>query len=196
MVGVAGTGVASNGVGKTGIAIASAAGALAPWIRDADAVQQPGFGHLHAPGLAGAVVVVAVQMQGAVDDQVRQVVRGAAPGLVRLAPDHTQGKNNVTAIECQDVGGGVASAVPGIESLDHAVGRQDHRTDDAGFPGRGPGSTCGDGLGTGHQAPPPCVQHDDGWPRRGGAMRTNGRPTSQWSCLAVGRSHDLGIAGR
>ena len=36
----------------------------------------------------------------------------------------------------------------------------------------------------------------EGWPRRGGAMRTNGRPTSQWSCLAVGRSHDLGIAGR
>jgi predicted dithiol-disulfide oxidoreductase (DUF899 family) len=34
----------------------------------------------------------------------------------------------------------------------------------------------------------------EGWPRREGAMRTNGRPTSQWSRLAAGRSDDLGIA--
>ena len=34
----------------------------------------------------------------------------------------------------------------------------------------------------------------EGWPRREGAMRTNGRPTSQWSRLAAGRSDDLGNA--
>lgn len=34
----------------------------------------------------------------------------------------------------------------------------------------------------------------EGWPRREGAMRTNGRPTAQWPRLAAGRSDDIGTA--
>ena len=34
----------------------------------------------------------------------------------------------------------------------------------------------------------------EGWLRREGAMRTNGRPAAQWSRLAAGRSDDLGSA--
>jgi len=41
----------------------------------------------------------------------------------------------------------------------------------------------------------------EGWPRRfangqgGGAFRLNGRPISQWSRIAAGRSDDLGNGG-
>ena len=34
----------------------------------------------------------------------------------------------------------------------------------------------------------------EGWPRREGAMSSNGRPTSQWPRLAAGRSDDLGTS--
>jgi len=40
----------------------------------------------------------------------------------------------------------------------------------------------------------------EGWPQRwgskGGQFRLDGRPTSQWSRLAAGRSDDLGCDGR
>ena len=49
-------------------------------------MQQAGLGHFHPPGFPGAVVVVAVQMQGTMDDQVRKVVRGTTTSFVCLAP--------------------------------------------------------------------------------------------------------------
>ena len=42
----------------------------------------------------------------------------------------------------------------------------------------------------------PWEDSPEGWPRREGAMRTNGRPTSQWSRLAAGRSDDIGTSER
>ena len=44
----------------------------------------------------------------------------------------------------------------------------------------------------------PWEDSPEGWPQRGSAeaFRSNGRPISQWSRLAAGRSDDLGTAGR
>ncbi len=44
----------------------------------------------------------------------------------------------------------------------------------------------------------PWEDSPEGWPRRGRdeGFRSNGRPISQWSRLAAGRSDDLGTAGR
>ncbi len=43
------------------------------------------FGHFHAAGVAGMVVVLAAQVQRAMDDQMRQMVAGAA-ALARPPP--------------------------------------------------------------------------------------------------------------
>ena len=56
-----------------------------PGVGHADSVQDAGFGHFHAAGVAGMVVVLTAQVQRAVDDQMRQVMRRAA-GLARRPP--------------------------------------------------------------------------------------------------------------
>lgn len=42
----------------------------------------------------------------------------------------------------------------------------------------------------------PWENSPEGWPRRDGTFRRDGRPTAQWPRLAAGRSDDLGTAGR
>jgi hypothetical protein len=70
-----------------------------PWVGDAEAVEDAGFGHFHAAGLAGFVVVVALEVEGAVDDKVGQVVGGGASVGQRFAADGFQGDNDVAAYE-------------------------------------------------------------------------------------------------
>ena len=124
-VGGARSRVARCAFANTRAAIAGAARALAPRIRDTDAVQQAGFGHLHAPGRrrgGRGRVPASAGRRG------RPGAPGGAPGggrrLLRLAPDHAQGEHDVAAVEGQDVGGLVAPAVPGIEALGLPVGGQ------------------------------------------------------------------------
>ena len=108
-------------------------------------MQDAGFLQLHAAGFAGFVVVVAAQVQGAVDHQVGEMMGGGAAGGGGLAADGAEGKHNVAAseaahwLEGEDVGGLVAAAMAGIQQLHGAVGGQDNGPCPAGRYG----SACG-----------------------------------------------------
>jgi hypothetical protein len=101
-------------------------------------VQYARLCHFHAPGLAGEVVVVATQMQGAVHDEMRQVMRWAAAGGGGLAAYGFERQHNVAAgeaahrLEGKHVGGFVTPAVARVQALDRAVGGQHDRAGAAG----------------------------------------------------------------
>jgi hypothetical protein len=90
-------------------------------------VQDAGFLQLHAAGFAGFVVVVAAQVQGAVDHKVGQVVGGGAARGGGLAADGAEGEHDVAAgeaahrLEGENVGGFVAVPVARIQKLHGAV---------------------------------------------------------------------------
>jgi len=96
-------------------------------------VQQAGFRALHAPGLARMVMIVPGQMQRAMYDQVRQVIRWTAPGGARLAQHGAEGKHDLSPSALsgqagggrwigQHVGGLIAAAIAGIQPPHLTVG--------------------------------------------------------------------------
>ena len=80
-------------------------------------MQQAGFGHFHAAGVAGMVVIEAQEVQRAMHDQMRQVMRHAPACRGRLPPDDAKRQHQFRRrmLIGQDVGGFIASAVPRIQ---------------------------------------------------------------------------------
>ena len=99
-----------------------------PRVGNAQSVQQAGFGHFHAAGVAGMVVIVAQQMQRAMHDQMRQVMRHAPARRRRLAPDDAKRQHQFRRrmLIGQHVGGFVASAVPRVQLAHQPVVREHH----------------------------------------------------------------------
>ena len=70
-----------------------------PRIGHADASQDTGFFHFHAARVAHVVMVVAAEVQCAMDHQVSQMVRNGASRSARLAAHGAQGQHDVPAEE-------------------------------------------------------------------------------------------------
>ncbi len=157
-------------------------GRLTPGVGAAEAVEEAGFGLFHAAGLAGQRVVVALQMEHAVDDEVGEVVGEAAAGGACFAADCAEGEDDFAGeawaggVEGQDVGGFVAVTVGGVEAFYRGVAVQD----DCGAAAGGDGGAVGDGVRASEGAAPGWVGDDYGYvgrlvePRDCGAGSTGG----------------------
>ena len=95
----------------------------------AEPVQDARLRHLHAPRVARMMVVVPLQMQRAVHDEMREMVRRPRPGLGRLAPHRAEREHDLPArviggLEGQHVGRLVAAAMPRVQPFHVDVGGQ------------------------------------------------------------------------
>jgi len=122
-------------------------------------VEDAGLGEFHAARVTGMVVVVAGEVQGAMNHEVCQMVGGAAAGGGGLAADdaerqqHFGGRGGVG----QHVGGLVAVAMARVQAADGAVGGQNN----GGMGAGGVGGAGGHGFGTRNQPTPGWVGYDD-----------------------------------
>ena len=132
---------------------------MPPGVGDPNPMQQPCFPHFHLSGIAGVIVVVALQMQGAMDDQMQQVVSQAFLRRGGFPPDDTEGQDHfgLRQFVGQDVRGFVAAAVAPVERADESViGQHDRRGDT-----RDCGRTCDKRAKSRHETVPGWVHHDD-----------------------------------
>ena len=66
-----------------------------PRVGHAEPVQDARLGHFHPARLAGRCVVVAGEMQRAMHDEVREVMRRPPARGGRLAPDHAERQHDL-----------------------------------------------------------------------------------------------------
>jgi len=98
-----------------------------PWVADVQAGEEAGFGGLHAACVAGVVVVVAGEVEGAVDEEVGEVGGDGFAGGAGFVEDGAEGEEDFgRGFVGEDVGGFVFAAVPKIQALDGAVVGEDH----------------------------------------------------------------------
>ncbi len=146
-------------------------------------MEQAGFGHFHAAGVAGVVVVMALQMQRAMHDQMRQMMGDAASGGGGFAPDHAQSEDHFgrRGFVGKDVGGFVFAAMAGVQVLDQAVSGQH----DIGVGGRDYQRPGNERTGAGHDAVPGWVH--DGDPKSiFGLLVKGGPPSVRFHCPCRG----------
>jgi hypothetical protein len=123
--------------GRAHTALAASAGRLVR-IAIAEAAKQRDLARFHPRGVVAAFVIVALQMQHAVDDEMREMrphrlpLRSRLPRHDRHAHDDVAGpRDDVIVHERQDVRRVVAGAIPGVEPAGLAGADEAQRDDEA-----------------------------------------------------------------
>ena len=91
-------------------------------------MQDTRFGHFHAAGVAGSIVVMTAQVQGAMNHEMRQMMCHAPAGRRRFSPYDAKRQHDFRrgGFVCQNVGRFVSSAVSRVQAPDEAIAGQHH----------------------------------------------------------------------